>query len=85
MAHRRPDSNHRGRPGGPAARRTETARCPEEFQIIRREARRFDEEGPGGSHFRSKEQYHDRIGSHEAAFSAGKEAATDRLLRELGR
>ncbi|ELP68422.1 NAD(P)/FAD-dependent oxidoreductase [Streptomyces turgidiscabies] len=37
-----------------------------------------------GSYFHSKRQYHDQIGSHEAAFSAGKEAATQ-LLRELDR
>ncbi|WP_330285794.1 NAD(P)/FAD-dependent oxidoreductase [Streptomyces sp. NBC_00576] len=37
-----------------------------------------------GSYFHSKQQYHDQIGSHEAAFSAGKEAAAQ-LLRELGR
>ncbi|MGW3647106.1 NAD(P)/FAD-dependent oxidoreductase [Streptomyces sp. NPDC000878] len=36
-----------------------------------------------GSYFHSKQQYHDQIGSHEAAFSAGKEAAAQ-LLRELG-
>lgn len=35
-----------------------------------------------GSYFHSKQQYHDQIGSHEAAFSAGKEAAAQ-LLREL--
>lgn len=35
-----------------------------------------------GSYFHSKLQYHDQIGSHEAAFSAGKEAAAQ-LLREL--
>ncbi|SHI71561.1 NAD(P)/FAD-dependent oxidoreductase [Streptomyces sp. 3214.6] len=37
-----------------------------------------------GSYFHSKQQYHDQIGSHEAAFSSGKEAAAQ-LLRELGR
>ncbi|MET8452346.1 FAD-dependent oxidoreductase [Streptomyces sp. NPDC005209] len=36
-----------------------------------------------GSYFHSKQQYHDQIGSHEAAFSSGKEAAAQ-LLRELG-
>lgn len=35
-----------------------------------------------GSYFHSKQQYHDQIGSHEAAFSSGKEAAAQ-LLREL--
>ncbi|MCX4759598.1 FAD-dependent oxidoreductase [Streptomyces sp. NBC_01275] len=37
-----------------------------------------------GSYFHSKQQYWDQIGSHEAAFSSGKEAAAG-LLRELGR
>jgi predicted NAD/FAD-binding protein len=36
-----------------------------------------------GSYFHSKQQYWDQIGSHEAAFSSGKEAAAQ-LLRELG-
>ncbi|MEZ3179469.1 FAD-dependent oxidoreductase [Streptomyces pimonensis] len=36
-----------------------------------------------GSYFHSRQQYHDQIGSHEAAFSSGKEAAAQ-LLRELG-
>jgi acetyl-CoA carboxylase biotin carboxylase subunit len=35
-----------------------------------------------GSYFHSKRQYHDQIGSHEAAFSSGMEAAAQ-LLREL--
>lgn len=35
-----------------------------------------------GSYFHSRQQYHDQIGSHEAAFSSGKEAAAQ-LLREL--
>ncbi|MER6129501.1 FAD-dependent oxidoreductase [Streptomyces sp. NPDC001795] len=35
-----------------------------------------------GSYFHSKQQYHDQIGSHEAAFSSGREAAAQ-LLREL--
>lgn len=37
-----------------------------------------------GSYFHSKQLYHDQIGSHEAAFSSGMEAARQ-LLRELGR
>ncbi|GGO92445.1 NAD(P)/FAD-dependent oxidoreductase [Wenjunlia tyrosinilytica] len=36
-----------------------------------------------GSYFHSKQQYFDQIGSHEAAFSSGMEAAKQ-LLRELG-
>lgn len=36
-----------------------------------------------GAYFHSKQQYHDQIGSHEAAFSSGREAAAQ-LLRELG-
>ncbi|GAA3019350.1 FAD-dependent oxidoreductase [Kitasatospora albolonga] len=36
-----------------------------------------------GSYFHSKQLYHDQIGSHEAAFSSGMEAAAQ-LLRELG-
>ncbi|MFJ9521503.1 NAD(P)/FAD-dependent oxidoreductase [Kitasatospora sp. NPDC101801] len=35
-----------------------------------------------GSYFHSKQLYHDQIGSHEAAFSSGAEAAAQ-LLREL--
>jgi uncharacterized protein len=35
-----------------------------------------------GSYFHSKQQYYDQIGSHEAAFSSGMEAARQ-LLREL--
>ncbi|MDN3267372.1 FAD-dependent oxidoreductase [Streptomyces sp. MA15] len=37
-----------------------------------------------GSYFHSKQQFWDQIGSHEAAFSSGREAAAQ-LLRELGR
>ncbi|MFJ8042727.1 NAD(P)/FAD-dependent oxidoreductase [Kitasatospora sp. NPDC096147] len=36
-----------------------------------------------GSYFHSKQLYHDQIGSHEAAFSSGMEAAAQ-LLKELG-
>ncbi|MFI7068353.1 NAD(P)/FAD-dependent oxidoreductase [Kribbella sp. NPDC050124] len=36
-----------------------------------------------GSYFHSKQQYYDQIGSHEAAFSSGMEAAAQ-LRRELG-
>ncbi|WP_371497615.1 FAD-dependent oxidoreductase [Kitasatospora sp. NBC_00374] len=36
-----------------------------------------------GSYFHSKQLHHDQIGSHEAAFSSGLEAA-EQLLRELG-
>lgn len=37
-----------------------------------------------GSYFHSKQLHYDQIGSHEAAFSSGLEAA-EQLLRELGR
>lgn len=76
----------------PVAQDTVIRTFPYEHPVLDMAMRRAQQtiyevnEGPRvklcGSYFHSKQQYHDQIGSHEAAFSAGKEAAAQ-LLREL--